>query len=197
VDVGGLAEVAEKVELVRRVEAEHGFGAVIGEPRELESISGVPEGVTEVFSLFQELRGDAFVFRRPAEIESPDAWAARDVNPHCPLGSPLVIGSELGGPDKIEASPVNLDLDDGSVYFCDPDEYIFAYKNVEVEEIDVEEFAPDIVTFFDEFVLGERYPRLVEVVLGTAPVTRRDRKGRHRDAWMRLLVRSGLVSEPV
>ncbi|XVQ09942.1 hypothetical protein ACQP1W_46755 [Spirillospora sp. CA-255316] len=193
--MGGLAEVEAKLELVRRVEAEHGFGAVIGEPRELEPIPGIPEGVIEIFSLFDELRGDAFVFRRPAEIQSPAAWEARHVNPHCPLGSPLVIGSELGGPDKIEASPVNLDLDDGSVYYCEPGEYVFAYKHVEVEQIDVEEFAPGIVTFFDEYVLGERYPRLVEVVLGTAPITRRDRKGRHRDSWMRLLVQSGLVPE--
>ncbi|MFC5751674.1 hypothetical protein [Actinomadura rugatobispora] len=191
--MGGLAEVEAKLELVRRVEAEHRFGVVIGEPRELEPIPGIPEGVIEVFSLFDRLRGDGFVFRRPAEIESPEAWEARDVNPHCPLGSPLVIGSELGGPDKVEAAPVNLDLDDGSVYYCDPDEYVFAYKNVEVEEVEIEEFAPGIVTFFDEFVLGERYPRLVEVVLGSAPVTRRDRKGRPRDAWMRLLLQSGLV----
>jgi hypothetical protein len=47
---------------------------------------------------------------------------------------------------------------------------------------------------FDDYVLGERYPRLHEVVLGMVPVTRRGRRGRQRDSWMRLLVRSGLVT---
>ncbi|WP_119730165.1 hypothetical protein [Thermomonospora amylolytica] len=190
-----LSGIASKLDLLRRVEAEHGFGVVLEEPHELEPIPGLPEGVTEVFGLFHRLGGDYFRFRQPAEIAGPRAWAGRHVNPYCPLGNPLPIGCERhGAPADIECgSGIYLDLREGDVYFCDGDDYVFAYKNP-VDVVETTELAPDIVTFFDTYVLGEGYPRLIASVIGAHAVNRRNRRGRHRDSWMRLLEKSGLAS---
>lgn len=188
-----------KLDLIRRVEDEHRFGVVIAEPRALRPIPGLPDGVTEVFGLFSKLAGNYFSFVQPPEIAGPDAWEGRRSIPDCPLGDPLEIGYERYGmpPEVLEdlegGAPIRLDLETGEVYYCDPDEYVYFYKNVEVEEIDTVDFAPNVVEFFDRFVLGPRYPELVEGVLGPRAVTERDRKGRHRDSWMRLLEASGLL----
>ncbi|MEW2353646.1 hypothetical protein [Spirillospora sp. NPDC029432] len=199
----GLAAIETKLELVRRVEAEHGFGITFEEPRELEDLPGLPGGVVEVFRLFYRLGGDYFCFKQPAIIRSARAWAAWPVNPECPLGDPLEIGYErYGMPADLRESidggaPIRLDVTDGSVYYVDPDDYIHFYKHVEVEEIHSEDLAGDIVSFFDHHVLGEGYPELVEAVLGPGAVTERDRKGRHRDGWMRLLSEAGLLGPGV
>ncbi|TDE36812.1 hypothetical protein [Actinomadura sp. 6K520] len=196
----GLAEIEAKLELLRRTEAEHGFGATIERPRELSDVPELPAGVTDVFRLFSHLAGDYFRFRQPEEIQNPEAWAKRRWIENCPLGDPLVIGWEIKGipaaslEDIDGGAPIRLDLNDGSVYYVDPDDYVFMYKHVDVEEIDSEDFADDVVTFFNHYVLGERYPRLVEGVLGAHAVTATDRKGRHRDRWTRLLSASGLLS---
>ncbi|MFD0899618.1 hypothetical protein [Actinomadura sediminis] len=188
-----------KLDLIRRVEDEHRFGVVIAGPRPLRPIPELPDGVTEVFGLFSKLAGNFFSFVQPPEIAGPDAWEQRRSDPDCPLGDPLVIGYERYGmsPETLEdlegGAPIRLDLRQGDVYYCDPDEYIFFYKHAEVEEIDTVDLAPDIVEFFDRFVLGPRYPELVERVLGPHAVTERDRKGRHRDSWTRLLEASGLL----
>ncbi|GAA4104901.1 hypothetical protein [Actinomadura miaoliensis] len=191
-----LTAIRSKLELLKRVEAEHGFGAIIEEPGEAEPVPGLPAGVTEVFGLFRRLGGDYFRFAQPPETASRRAWADRHVDPHCPLGNPLSIGCErYGAPGDIECgSGIYLDLRDGDVYFCDGDDYVFAYKHVDVEVVETTELAPDIVTFFDVHVLGEGYPQLIESVIGRHAVNRRDRKGRHRDSWMRLLEKSGLAS---
>ncbi|TNY34938.1 hypothetical protein [Thermomonospora catenispora] len=198
---GKLARIEEKLDLLKRVEAEHGFGVIIEEPRKLEPIPELPEGVTEVFSLFHRLGGDYFRFEQPPEITDRRSWADRPVNPHCPLGNPLSIGCERHGvPEDIDAgnTDICLDLRDGDVYSYLPDDYVFAYKNGE-EFIEVTELAPDIVTFFDVCVLGAGYPRLVESVIGGHALTlrrrrgRRARPGRHRDSWMSLLEASGLI----
>jgi hypothetical protein len=188
------AGIAAKLDLVRRVEAEHGFGVIIEEPRELEDVPELPEGVTDVFRLFHRLGGHYFRFRQPEEIAGPRAWADRHVDPYCPLGNPLSIGCErYGAPEDIECgNGIYLDLREGDVYFCDGDDYIFAYKNP-VDIVDTTELAPDIVTFFDLHVLGEGYPQLIEAAIGGGAVDRRDRRGRHRDNWMRLLRESGLL----
>ncbi|WP_026400784.1 hypothetical protein [Actinomadura rifamycini] len=188
-----------KLDLIRRVEDEHRFGVDIREPNALEPVPGLPDGVTEVFGLFSKLAGNYFSFVQPAEIAGPDAWEKRSADPDCPLGAPLEIGYERYGmpPEVLEdlegGAPICLDLLTGEVYYRDPDEYIFFYKHVEVEEIDTVDFAPNAVEFFDSFVLGPRYPELVEGVLGPRAVTERDRKGRPRDSWTRLLDAAGLL----
>ncbi|SEG68758.1 hypothetical protein SAMN04489712_10917 [Thermomonospora echinospora] len=199
-----LDGIRAKLELLRRVEAEHGFGVIIEGPRELERVPELPEGVTEVFGLFSRLGGDYFRFAQPEETAGPRAWAERHVDPYCPLGNPLGIGCErFGAPEDIECgSGIYLDLKDGDVYFCDGDDYVFAYENP-VDIVETTELAPDIVTFFDFHVLGAGYPQLIESVIdrhgipNRVPRSRRahhDRRGRHRDGWMRLLLESGLVS---
>lgn len=196
----GLAEIRAKLELVRRTEAEHGFGIVLEAPRELEDIPELPDGVIEVFRLFYRLGGDYFRFKQPAAIQSYGTWAMHEVNPGCPLGDPLEIGHECYGMpadirERIDGgAPIRMDVGDGSIYYVDPDEYIFMYKNVEVEQIHSEDFGNDIVAFFNHHVLGEGYPQLVEDVLGSRALTERDRRGRHKDSWMRLLSESGLLS---
>ncbi|TDC96588.1 hypothetical protein [Actinomadura sp. 7K507] len=196
----GLAEIAAKLDIVRRTEAEHGFGVTIEDPKELEDVPELPEGVTAVFRLFSCLAGDYFCFRQPDVIQNPGAWKWRLTAPGCPLGNPLEIGYERYGipaailEDIDGGAPVRLDMNDGSVYYVDPDDYIFFYKNVEEEEIPSEDFADDVVAFFNDHVLGEGYPRLVEGVLGSRAVTEHDRRGRHKDSWMRLLSASGLLT---
>ncbi|MFJ2034063.1 hypothetical protein [Streptosporangium sp. NPDC087985] len=60
--------------------------------------------------------------------------------------------------------------------------------------VETTELSPDIVTFFDFHVLGEGYLQLIASVIGRHAVNRRKRRGQHRDSWMRLLEKSGLVS---
>ncbi|OLT27846.1 hypothetical protein BJF79_42290 [Actinomadura sp. CNU-125] len=189
-----------KLDLVKRVEAEHGFGVEIGEPRVLEPIPELPAGVTEVFGLFSQLAGDYFNFVQPEEIAGPDEWRwRRGADGDCPLGHPLEIGYERYGlprdlrDDIVGGAPIRMDMQDGSVYYVDPDDYIFFYKNPDVEEIESEDFASGIVEFFDSHVLGPGYPKLVEAVLGPRVVQERDRKGRPRDSWMRLLQAADLL----
>lgn len=151
-----------------------------------------------MFSLFSRLEGTYFCFEQPEEIASRSAWLDRQTIPHCPLGNPLVIGDDRHDvpadlrKEGLGGAPIRMDLEDGSVYYCDPDDYVFLYEHPD-EEIEVEELAPDIVTFFNTSVLGEGYPELVKAVIGEYAVTRRDRKGRHRDSWTRLLTESGLL----
>jgi hypothetical protein len=199
-----LARIGSKLDLLRRVEAEHGFGVIIEGPGELEHIPELPEGVTEVFGLFSRLGGDYFRFAQPEAVGSRRAWADRHIDPYCPLGNPLSIGCErYGAPEDIECgSGIYLDLKDGDVYFCDGDDYAFAYENP-VDIVETTELAPDIITFFDFHVLGAGYPRLIESIIDAYGITNRnprsrrshrDRRGRHRDNWMRLLTESGLVA---
>ncbi|MFI6456533.1 hypothetical protein ACIBF6_33845 [Streptosporangium amethystogenes] len=190
------AGIRAKLDLLKQVEAEYGFGAIIEEPRESEPIPGLPSGVAEVFGLFHRLGGDYFRFQQPPETASRQAWADRHINPYCPLGNPLSIGCErYGAPEDIECgNGIYLDLQDGDVYFCDGDDYAFAYRHPDVDMVDTTELSPDIVTFFDFHVLGEGYPQLVASVIGGHAVNRRKRRGRHRDSWMRLLEKSGLAS---
>ncbi|WP_149263058.1 hypothetical protein [Actinomadura sp. K4S16] len=194
-----LAGIEAKLDLLKRVEAEHGYGAIIEEPEELEPIPGLPVGVTETFGLFRRLGGDYFRFQQPSAIAGRQAWSDRYIDPNCPLGNPLSIGCErYGAPADIECgSGIYLDLQEGDVYFCDGDDYVFAYKHIDVEMVETTELSPDIVTFFDFHVLGEGYPRLIASVIGPRAVGRRDRRGRHRDRWMRLLEEAGLASAEV
>ncbi|MFJ5561688.1 hypothetical protein ACIQCD_30800 [Streptomyces sp. NPDC093250] len=191
----GLERIRSKLQLIGQVEAEHGFGVIIEGTTNPEPVAELPQGVTEVFGLFSRLGANHFRFFQPDEIQSAAAWATRAIVPYCPLGSPLAIGCERHrAPEDIEcASRIWLDLDDGDVYYCDIDDYIHLYKHPD-ETIDVLVFANDIVTFFDRFVLGPAYPQLVAAMIGPGIVTERDRRGRYRDRWLRLLVESGLAT---
>jgi hypothetical protein len=198
-----LGEVRAKLALLKRLEAEHTFGVIIEEPASLEPIPELPVGVIEVFSLFRRVGGTYFHFFQPEEISSPDAWANRVVDPESPLASSLLIGIERysvpeAARDDIDgADVVYLDTEDGSVFYLDPDDFADSYKNPD-EGIEVEEFASDIVTFFNEYVFGAKYSMLVDTILGPGARERRERKGKHRgqyaDSWLRLLVAADLAS---
>ncbi|MET9395661.1 hypothetical protein ABZY20_35495 [Streptomyces sp. NPDC006624] len=190
----GLERIRSKLELLTQVEAEHDFGVIIEASRNPEPVPALPQGVTEVFSLFSRLGANHFRFFQPDDIQTPAIWEARATAPQCPLGTPLTIGCERHRvPADIECgSGIWLDPDDGDVYYCDIDDYIHLYKHPD-ETIDILVFADDIVTFFDRFVLGPAYPQLATAMIGPGAVLDRDRRGRYRDKWFRLLVESGLA----
>jgi hypothetical protein len=201
---GPLDEIRAKIALLRRVEAEHGFGVVIEEQTEtLEPVPDLPAGVVEVFSIFRRLGGSCFRFVQPPEISSATAFADRDLDGFYDLlGHPLVIGYAVGAmhPEMVAEAdtgpPIYLDIQDGSVYHIDTDEYIYYVKGAWEDEI--EGMAPDIVTFFNDCVLGAGYRSLAQAVPGVGAADHRVRKGRHKgqytDSWRRLLVAAGLDS---
>ncbi|SCF29129.1 hypothetical protein GA0074695_5222 [Micromonospora viridifaciens] len=201
---GTLAEIRDKVELLRRVEAEHGFGVVIGEAQDLEPIPGLPAGVIEVFSVFRRLQGNYFCFLQPEEIGSRTAWERRPPTPpEAPLGEALAIGYGIRGiPAELldEMGPagrqVSLDVAEGYVYYIDGDDLADYYHSG--EDVVVQEFAGDIAGFFNDWVLGADYPELVETILGADAASHRIPKGKdageYSDTWRRLLVTAGLAS---
>ncbi|MEU2665232.1 hypothetical protein [Micromonospora sp. NPDC007220] len=201
-DPARLDRIREKLTLLRRLEAEHGFGVVIGEPSPLEPIPDLP-GVAEVYGLFGRLAGDNFRFDPPEEIRSPAAWAARPVDEDDPMGSPLAVGHEVHSiPPRLRGeigagAPIRLDTEDLDVYWMEPDDYVFQYEHPD-EDVEFTVLAPDVATFFDEHVLGPGYPELVAVVLGPGVRDQRLRKGRHAgeyaDNWRRLLIAADLAS---
>ncbi|MFK3981669.1 hypothetical protein ACI2K4_14975 [Micromonospora sp. NPDC050397] len=196
---GQLGEIRSKLELLRRLAAENGSGVVIEDPATLEPVPELPAGVTEVFGMFRRIEGSYFRFVQPAEVSGPAAWAAREINPEDPMGNPLVIGYEIhsvpsfAADDIVGGDPIRMDAEDGGVYYLEPDDYVMLYENPD-EDVEIEDFAGDIVTFFNEFVLGDKYPFLVETVLGSGARNDRDRNGEYTDTWMRLLVRAGLAA---
>ncbi|SCG56085.1 hypothetical protein [Micromonospora coxensis] len=201
-DPATLDRIRDKLELLRRVAAEQGLDVVVGDPAPLEPVPDLP-GVAEVYRLFDRLEGDNFRFAAPEEIRTPEAWAARTVDENDPMGSPLAVGHEVHSiPPKLRAdiragAPVYLDTEDLQVYWMDPDDYVFQYEHPD-DDVEFTVLAPDVATFFDECVLGPRYPELVAVVLGPGVAEQRARKGRHAgeyaDNWRRLLVAADLSS---
>ncbi|WP_433387900.1 hypothetical protein [Micromonospora sp. KLBMP9576] len=201
-DRARLGRIDEKLALLRRLEAERGFGVVIGEPVPLEPIPDLP-GVAEVYGLFDRLAGDNFRFGPPEEIRSPAAWAARRVDENDPMGSPLAVGHEVHSiPPRLRGeigagAPIYLDTEDLDVYWMEPDDYVFQYEHPD-EDVEFTALAPDVATFFDEHVLGPAYPELVAVVLGPGVRDQRLRKGPHAgeyaDNWRRLLIAADLAS---
>ncbi|MEU2611824.1 hypothetical protein ABZ570_09615 [Micromonospora sp. NPDC007271] len=201
---GTLAEIREKIELLRRVEAEHGFGVVIEEAQGLEPIPGLPAGVTEVFSIFRRLQGNYFCFLQPEEIGGRASWEGRSpVSSESPLGEALAIGYGIRGiPAELleEMGPagrqVSVDVAEGYVYYIDGDDLADYYHSG--EDVVVQEFAGDAASFFNDWVLGADYPELVETVLGADAASHRIPKGRgageYSDTWRRLLVTAGLAS---
>jgi len=199
-----LARIRTRFELLKGLEAEHGHGVTLIDGAPLEPIPEVPEAVIEVFRIIRRIEGSHFRFAQPPEIATPAAFLARpEDNPNDPLGPALAIGCELhsippGLRDDIDGGEIiRLDLEDGDVYYIDPDDYVFLYEHPD-EDVDIHVFAPDVITFFDEFVLGPRYPELVDTILGPGVRAQRVRKGRfqgqYEDTWLRLLVAAGLAS---
>ncbi|KUL30028.1 hypothetical protein [Actinoplanes awajinensis] len=184
--------ISSKLDLLREVEAEHRFGVIIEPPTGVDPFPEAPPGALEAYQLFSRLEGSHLSFRQPAELLSREAWLTRDTNPHCPLGSPVSIGTELvQGPAQIYLDPF-----DGRVYYIESDYYVLLYKgsfgDSQLEDGLYVEYAPDLVTFVDEFVLGPRYPELI----GAGSMTWLDKKGRYRDSWLRLLGAAGLLGAP-
>ncbi|MGK5521828.1 hypothetical protein ACSNN9_21080 [Micromonospora sp. URMC 107] len=198
-----LDRIRTRFARLKELEAEHGFGVVLVDGVPLEPFPGVPEGAFEVFRIIGRIEGSHFRFGQPAEIGSPAALQARSDNPHDPLGPAVSIGCELHSVpprlrDEIDGGEsVSLDLEEGDVYHIDPDDYVFLYEHPD-EEVDIHVFAPDVVTFFDEYVLGDKYPQVVDTILGPGVRKQRVRKGRfqgqYADTWLRLLVTAGIVS---
>ncbi|MEV4411836.1 hypothetical protein [Catellatospora sp. NPDC049609] len=196
-----LDRIRAKLELLRQVEAEHGFGVHVGGPTPIPPLPQMP-GLAEVYALFGRLYGDNFRFDPPKELLDGVAWADRYDDPGCPMGTPLIIGSELATiPKKLRADiprsgPIRLDTQDRDVYWMDPDAYLFLYEHPD-EEAEFTVLAPDVVTFFDEVVLGPGYPAMVDTVCGAGAAEQRLRRGRHRgayeDNWRRLLNTAGLA----
>lgn len=194
-----LAEIQDKLALLGRVADEQRLGVVVdGAPGAVEPIAGLPKGVAEVYGLIGRLEGTYFRFVRPDAVAGPAAWAAREVVEDCPMGDPLTVGQELlstahAGEDMAHhGERVVMDTDDGVVYFLEPDDYMWLCRTPDAD-IEFPELAPDIVTFFNDVVLGPGYPRLVDTVVGPRLRERKDRKGRYADTWMRLLAHADLM----
>ncbi|GAB2923656.1 hypothetical protein GCM10027280_08430 [Micromonospora polyrhachis] len=186
---------------LKTVEAECGFGVLLADGTPLEPIPGIPEAAFEVFRIVGGIEGSNFRFEPPPELGSAAVFQANPHDPHDPMGPNLPIGCELHSVPRwlrgeIRGEGIYLDLTDGDVYHFDPDEYVFCYEHPD-EDLEIHIFAPDIVTFFDEFVLGPRYLELVDTVLWPGAREHRVRKGRFRgqyeDTWLRLLVTAGVV----
>lgn len=196
--------IRDRLELLRRVEAEHRFGVLLDAPDEPASTipdlpSGVAEAVAGVYGLIGTLEGTYFRFVRPPEVAGPEAWARRPALPTCPVGNPLTLGVELlstaKSPQHWEyGERVRMDLDDGEVYFLDSDDYVWLCRTPDDDSVEFPDLAPDLATFFHDVVMGPGYPLLVDTVIGAKRRTAVDRKGAYRDTWMRLLIAAGLLT---
>lgn len=198
-----LDGIRSRLDLLRQVEAEHGFGVVLDAPEAPASVipelpGAVGEGLAGVFSLIERLEGTYFRFQRPNEAAGPDAWAGRRQLPECPMGNPLTIGVELlstaKSPEMWEyGERLVMDVDDGVVYFLNSDDYVWLCRTPDDDTVEFPDLAPDLVTFFHEIMLGPGYPLLVDTVLGPKARTARNRRRAYKDTWLRLLIAAGLL----
>lgn len=198
-----LERIRTKFEQLKAAEAEYNFGVVLVDGAALEPFPGIPRAAFEVFGIIGRIEGSHFRFAQPPELSSVAAFQALPDNPNDPLGPALSIGQELHSVPKhlrgeIDGGKgISYDLEDGDVYHIDPDDYLFLYEHPD-EDVNLHIFAPDIITFFDEFVLGDKYPQVVDTILGPGVRQQRVREGRfqgqYADTWLRLLVAAGLAS---
>ncbi|MEV0567121.1 hypothetical protein [Dactylosporangium sp. NPDC050588] len=97
--------------------------------------------------------------------------------------------------DVIAIGDLSLDVADGSVYYIDGDSYRFyCIDGAGLDEIEVDEFAPDLPTFFTRYVFGPDYPRLAATVCNLRAY--QTRKHRYVAPWMRLLAAASLIEPP-
>ncbi|GAA3241124.1 hypothetical protein ACFO1B_08180 [Dactylosporangium siamense] len=190
----------ERVETFRRLAAEHAIPVVIGDPLPLPRNPALPSGLYDVFDVLGHVDTGDLRFGPPAEVHTLEAWQDRDVDEECPLGDPPSIGEGyvvLGDAedDDIGIGDLSLDVADGSVYFIDGDSYRFyRIDGADLDEIEVDEFAPDLPTFFTRYVFGPDYPRLASSVCNLRVY--QTHKHRYVAPWMRLLVAAGLIDPP-
>jgi hypothetical protein len=190
----------ERVEAFRRLAAEHAVPVVVGDPMPLPRNPAIPAGLYDVFDVVGTVDTGDLRFAPPPEVRTVRAWRDRVVDSECPLGDPPAIGEgyvvlgEAEG-ENIAIGGLSLDLTDGSVYYIDGDSYRFyCIDGADLDEIEVEEFAPDLPTFFTRYVFGPGYPHLASTVCNLRPY--RTRKHRYVAPWMRLLVAAGLSDPP-
>ncbi|HWS32229.1 MAG TPA: hypothetical protein VN408_05735 [Actinoplanes sp.] len=203
----GIGSLRAKLDLLRAVEAEHRFGAVLTPGPELAPSTQLPAGTIEVFRLFGRLAGRDFLFKTPRSIRTPQAWADR-LHDDFPHGEHLQIGAEIWSrpehlPGETEeqedfhsygGSPVRMRVDDGRIQYIDPDDYIHLFHDHDDADDLIRDLAPDLVTFLDQWVLGARYPDLVTLYLGREVLeTRHRRTGEYGDPWRRLLIAASLA----
>jgi hypothetical protein len=190
----------ERVGTFRRLAAEHAVPVVVGDPMPLPRNPALPAGLYDVFDLVGHIDTGDLRFGPPAEVRTVEAWRDRDVDEECPLGDPPSIGEGyvvLGDApdDNIAIGDLSLDVTDGSVYYIDGDSYRFyCIDGAGLDEIEVDEFAPDLPTFFTRYVFGPGYPQLAATVCNRRPF--QTRKHRYVAPWMRLLVAAGLIDPP-
>jgi hypothetical protein len=188
--------IQRKLEHLRGLDDAQATDVILASGGPLAPIDGVLDDLTAVFSLFSVLQGSCLRFVRPESIVTPEAWAERRDDPGCPLGNPFDIGYKHLGmpndiPDFLGEPVIRVDREDGGVYYLNGDDYAFYYANP--DQIETWEFDVGVIEFFDDFVLGARYPELMEVVIGKELYDRRDRKGRYVDTWRTLLEHGALL----
>ncbi|MEU0559548.1 hypothetical protein [Dactylosporangium sp. NPDC006015] len=178
----------ERVGTFRRLAVEHGIPVVIGAPEPLPRNPGLPGGLYDVFDLVGSVDTGDLRFAPPAEVRTVEAWWDRVVDEECPLGGPPAIGEGYvvtgdTEDDVIVIGDLSLDVADGSVYYIDGDSYRFyCIDGAGLEEIEVDEFAPDLPTFFTRYVFGPGYPRLAATVCNLRAY--QTRKHRYVAPWM-------------
>jgi hypothetical protein len=90
-----------------------------------------------------------------------------------------------------------MDSVDGDVYYLSDDDWMAMHESPDDGDYTIHEIAPDVPTFFSEYVFGPRYPELVRLVLGEMAAEHRIRRGRHKgqptDSWLRLLQTADIV----
>ncbi|MDG6109838.1 hypothetical protein Daura_17615 [Dactylosporangium aurantiacum] len=187
----------ERAGTFRRLAAEYAIPVVIGDPVPLPRNPALPVGLYDVFDVVGTVDTGDLRFAPPEEVRTLEAWRDRVVDEECPLGDPPAVGEGyvVSGDATIAVGDVSLDVTDGSVYCIDGDSYRFyCIDGAGLDEIEVDEFAPDLPTFFTRYVFGPGYPHLAATVCGLRPY--RTRKHRYVAPWMRLLVAAGVIDPP-
>jgi hypothetical protein len=190
--------VAEKARTLCATAERVGADAVVLDfepaPVALAPLSG---GATEVFGSIRSIGANLLRFNRPDVIASRERLEARPRRDGDPFADAAVFGVlRFALPEYIEYAQwedvIHMDLLDGSVFYCDSDDYVFYYENPG-ETPEFERLAASVAEFFDEFVLGSRYPDLVSLAVGEERRLVLDTPAAVPDHWLELLREAGIV----